>query len=236
MASLRLRTEPTVHQVEVILARVERELAECGARVKRGARGELRFRMPPPWRARGAKLLRLVSAGEINVSAGGVHLNGVFANCLTNATITNMNWEIRQGISEGNGGTLVASGSGSVTMTATGRNGFGFDEFNLLVKGLDVSLDEGTYFLGTNVGDLGGARSFVSTTVGTNSVGSPGGNNGNTFLNSTFFGANFTDWQNLVGPGTWDVSYGVQTDSVPEPATFVAIGLGLAALVARRRK
>ena len=71
MASLRLRTEPTVHQVEVILARVERELAECGARVKRGARGELRFRMPPPWRARGAKLLRLVSAGEINVSAGG---------------------------------------------------------------------------------------------------------------------------------------------------------------------
>ena len=173
---------------------------------------------------------------DFNVGAGGVHLNGVFANCLTNATITNMNWEIRQGISEGNGGTLVASGSGSVTMTATGRNGFGFDEFNLLVKGLDVSLDEGTYFLGTNVGDLGGARSFVSTTVGTNSVGSPGGNNGNTFLNSTFFGANFTDWQNLVGPGTWDVSYGVQTDSVPEPATFVAIGLGLAALVARRRK
>ena len=71
MASLRLRTEPTVHQVDVILARVERELTEGGARVQRGARGELRFRMPPPWRARGAALLRLVSAGEVSVSAGG---------------------------------------------------------------------------------------------------------------------------------------------------------------------
>jgi hypothetical protein len=50
---------------------VERELAACGAHVKRGARGELRFRMPPPWRAQGAALLRLVSAGEVSVSAGG---------------------------------------------------------------------------------------------------------------------------------------------------------------------
>lgn len=71
MASLRLRTEPTVHQTEVILACVERELTECGARVRRGARGELRFRMPPPWRASGAMLLRLVSSGEVRVSAGG---------------------------------------------------------------------------------------------------------------------------------------------------------------------
>ncbi|HEU4631797.1 MAG TPA: hypothetical protein VFS08_18755 [Gemmatimonadaceae bacterium] len=70
MASLRLRTEPTVHQVEVILACVERELAQCGARVHRGTHDELRFRMPPPWRASGAALLRLVSAGEVRVSAG----------------------------------------------------------------------------------------------------------------------------------------------------------------------
>ena len=69
MASLRLRTEPTVHQVEVILGRVEGALHGVGARVQRGGRGEVRFRMPPPWRTRGG-LLRLVSAGEVKVSAG----------------------------------------------------------------------------------------------------------------------------------------------------------------------
>ena len=69
MASLRLRTEPTVHQIEVILDRVEAALHGVGARVRRGGRGEVRFRMPPPWRTRGG-LLRLVSAGEVKVSAG----------------------------------------------------------------------------------------------------------------------------------------------------------------------
>ena len=69
MASLRLRTEPTVHQVEVILGRISQGLAEVGARVERGGRGEVRFRMPPPWRTHGG-LLRLVSAGEVKVSAG----------------------------------------------------------------------------------------------------------------------------------------------------------------------
>ncbi len=69
MASLRLRTEPTVHQVDVILGRIEAALHGVGARVERGGRGEVRFRMPPPWRTRGG-LLRLVSAGEVKVSAG----------------------------------------------------------------------------------------------------------------------------------------------------------------------
>ena len=69
MASLRLRTEPTVHQVDVILGRIEAALHGVGARVQRGGRGQVRFRMPPPWRTRGG-LLRLVSAGEVKVSAG----------------------------------------------------------------------------------------------------------------------------------------------------------------------
>lgn len=69
MASLRLRSEPTVHQMDVILGRVEAVLHEVGAHVQRGGRGEVRFRMPPPWRTRGG-VLRLVSAGEVKVTAG----------------------------------------------------------------------------------------------------------------------------------------------------------------------
>jgi hypothetical protein len=70
VASLRLRTEPTVHQVDVILERIEAELAGRGARVRRGARGELRFRMPPPWRAARAGALLLITRGQVKVSAG----------------------------------------------------------------------------------------------------------------------------------------------------------------------
>ena len=70
MASLRLRTEPTLHQVDVILTCVEGALGARSARVRRGSRGEVRFRMPPPWQAAGAGLLRLVSGGEVNVIAG----------------------------------------------------------------------------------------------------------------------------------------------------------------------
>jgi hypothetical protein len=70
VASLRLRTEPTVHQVDVILTCVEGALGARAARVRRGARGEVRFRMPPPWQAAGAGLLRLVSGGKIDVIAG----------------------------------------------------------------------------------------------------------------------------------------------------------------------
>src|SRR5687768_1524799 len=70
VASLRLRTEPTVHQVDVILACVEGALDRRSARVRRGTRGEVRFRMPPPWQAAGAGMLRLVTSGEVNVIAG----------------------------------------------------------------------------------------------------------------------------------------------------------------------
>jgi len=70
VASLRLRTEPTVHQVDVILACVEGSLDRRSARVRRGTRGEVRFRLPPPWQASGAGMLRLVTSGEVNVIAG----------------------------------------------------------------------------------------------------------------------------------------------------------------------
>lgn len=171
---------------------------------------------------------------DFDVTGGGETVNYLMANVFANTTIASANWEIRQGISEGNGGTLVASGSAAVTQTTNGFDAFGFTGYKLEMSGMNVNLADGTYFIGWNVGDLAGARCFVDTTSGANGIGSPIFN-GNTFLNSSFFGVNFTDWQNLVGPGTWDVSYGVN-NGVPEPATFVAIGLGLAAFAARRRR
>jgi hypothetical protein len=66
------------------------------------------------------------------VGAGGVSITGLFSNDLvltvpasgpdTNApgVVTQAGWEIRSGVSAGIGGTLVASGTGSATQTATG--------------------------------------------------------------------------------------------------------------------
>src|SRR5262249_13614360 len=85
---------------------------------------------------------------DFNVTGGGWHITSVFSDNLANTNITGATWEIRQGISEGNGGTLIASGT-TVTpvVTPTGRSGFGFTEFMVEVNGLSVDLAPGTYWL-----------------------------------------------------------------------------------------
>ena len=70
MASLRLRVEPTVHQIDTILARVEAALAARGAHTARTRTGAVRFRLGAPWRTRRAGLLALLTGGEVKVSAG----------------------------------------------------------------------------------------------------------------------------------------------------------------------
>ena len=47
----------------------------------------------------------------IVTDSGGWNVTAVFSDDLTNTGITGANWEIRQGVSVGNGGTLIASGT-----------------------------------------------------------------------------------------------------------------------------
>ncbi|MBA3724952.1 MAG: hypothetical protein H0W86_00525 [Armatimonadetes bacterium] len=110
-------------------------------------------------------------------------VTSIYANCLTNATDWRHGWEIRSGITDGSGRprSKLAARARS-TQTATERSGFGFDEYERRVSGLAAALPPGTYFVGVNVGDLAGARAFVSSTSGANAVGTPPGNNGNSFL------------------------------------------------------
>jgi hypothetical protein len=126
----------------------------------------------------------------------GWDVDSVFSNDLVSTTIIGASWEIRQGITSGNGGALIASGT-TVTpvVTPTGRSGFGFTEFTVEVTGLDVHLDGGSgvnYHLNvTPIGNLDGNRAFDSTTSGANCIGTPCGDNDNAFLDSTLFGAVF---------------------------------------------
>jgi hypothetical protein len=159
---------------------------------------------------------------DFNVPDGpGWDVASVFSNNLADTGVTGASWEIRQGISEGNPGTLIA-GATTLTpvVTATGRSGFGFTEFTVEATGLSVHLDPGTYFLNvTPIGDLTG-RSFVSTTVGANCVGTPCGNDQNAFWNSNFFGFNWTLTGNQGFP--YDFSMGVNGPSGGGELTLVS--------------
>lgn len=171
-------------------------------------------------------------------------ITSVFSNnFMFNSSIaTTAAWEIRSGVSAGFGGNLLEAGDGADVLTATGRfivvAPYGnIAEYTNSVN-VNVTLGAGTYWLSVapDVGNqpLFGPDSFIGTTSGANAVGTPPGNDGNSFFSSTFFGQSFvpTTDPSIEGPGTWDYSMGVvgtavQT-AVPEPSSLV---LGLVGLV-----
>jgi hypothetical protein len=172
----------------------------------------------------------------------GWHVTAVFSDNLLadSIDVTAADWEIRTGISEGNAGTLVASGTTNspvITGMHCGVNGCLVSEVE--VTGLNVflpMLPSGQhYWLNVTPVGNGNGRSFDETTSGMNCVGTPCGNDQNAFFNSTYFGAYFTSTANESQP--YDYSNGVIGTVVPEPATVALLTCGLGALlIALRRR
>jgi hypothetical protein len=182
---------------------------------------------------------------DFNVTSPlGWHVTALFSdNMFTyGLPVTGADWEIRTGISEGNAGTLVASGTtGSPLLIPTGRY-FGNEliEYTVEVSQLNIflpMLPSGQhYWLNVTPVGNGTGRSFNSTTIGDNCVGTPCGNDDNAFFNSTTFGAFFDHTYNWCG-GCVDFSMGVIGTVVPEPTTIALLTWGVAALlIAVRRK
>jgi hypothetical protein len=176
---------------------------------------------------------------DFHVTGGPMwHVTSVFSRDQADTTITGADWEIRTGISSGNAGTLIASGTTSTPLvTPTGRIIFGRPEYTVQVTGLNLMLPTGpTYWLNVTPIGNGTNRSFNSTTSGLNAVGMPPGNNQNAFFNSTFFGFNFAPTSQVGQP--YDFSNGVIGTVVPEPATVALLTCGVGALLiaVRRRR
>jgi len=186
------------------------------------------------------------------VGAGGVTVTGVFSNdVIENAissnndpgVVTDANWEIRSGVSGGNGGTLVASGSGAATQTDTGLLSENFAVYNIDIEGLNVSLTPGTYWLAV-IPDLGGNdNGYVATTSGANAIGTPQAQDGDSFFTSNVLSFNFLTAIDLIGGdpgdgGNADFSMGVETAPTPEPGTAAlgAVAMLLAGLAAVTRR
>jgi hypothetical protein len=180
-------------------------------------------------------------------------ITSVFSNDVTSPfnsfASTTAAWEIRSGVSAGNGGAVVASGDGADTRTNTGRTStvfapFRTTEFKNQVSGLHVTLLPGTYWLSVAPDTDGAVDSYwyVSTTSGAAAVGTPPGNDGNSFFTSSFQGDFFTPTSNLEGPGNWDYSLGVAGTTAlatPEPTSMtllVAASFGFAGFNYCRRK
>jgi hypothetical protein len=129
-------------------------------------------------------------------------VTGLFSNVLSTVDRISPNqvyWEIRSGVSAGNGGTLVASGTGSGSFIATGRTGLGLTEYTTKVYLTpSVPLVAGTYFMTvipactTSNSTCPSARYFLSDVEDVPPPNKRGFQQGNlAFLNSAFAGANY---------------------------------------------
>jgi hypothetical protein len=112
-------------------------------------------------------------------------------------------YDVRTGVSEGNGGASIASGTGSIQVSATGRNFLGLYEYTIAVSlSAPLALGPGEYWfnatpecLNTLDGSCNVFRQFASnTTQEANNLHGSWQPVHEMFLNSSFFGFTWANW------------------------------------------
>jgi hypothetical protein len=146
--------------------------------------------------------------GNFNVPSGmTVTVTGVLFNVQADANFDPLTgtYDIRQGVSEGNGGTDLANGSGSIQLVATGRNLLGLNEYSLVIQlSSPLTLSAGDYWFnltptctnGSQDGSCSAGRMFVSNVTDRCNDDFHGMDQSNhqIYLNSVYFGRTFANW------------------------------------------
>lgn len=178
---------------------------------------------------------------DFNVTSPyGWNVTGVAGNFYytTDLAGTTANWEIRSGISSGNPGTLIASGTGTVALTSMGTYQPTTTPYNVehvSLTGLNVNLTPGTYWVGIQPITTSG-YGFLGSTSGSNAIGTPAGNDANAYATRPDQSQYFKETTTIDFAGH-DYSLSVSGSSaVPEPAQWIWVPLvGLAILLWKRR-
>jgi len=161
--------------------------------------------------------------GAFNVPSGQTWtVDGLFINTIADGynglDPSTSSWTIASGISAGNSGTVIASGTSTTTGTSfkpTGRLPFGFTEYTLKVRITQTVLTSGTYwvnitpqFTNTANGSCSIAQYFWDNTFGLNRYGPlEPANEG--FFNSSYFGFNYANDCTVSTTGCQALSFGV---------------------------
>ena len=130
-------------------------------------------------------------------------VTGALGNHLSSVSVIDpaqAKWEIRSGVSSGNGGVLLSSGTANAGYHATGRSGFGLTEYTVRIPiSPSVVLTAGTYWVtvipqctNPNNSQCPNARYFLSDVTGTPPPHAKGAQpKDDAFFDSPYFGYSF---------------------------------------------
>jgi hypothetical protein len=138
-------------------------------------------------------------------------VTSIFGHDYMSYTATTANWEIRTGITNGSGGTLLYSGTADpMTMSPDGCNDFGYIGQEVVVTpSVQVNLLPGNYYITIAPVGSGSGRAFVETanSGGPNSVGQPNTVD-DSWFDSSYFNLHWVKASSQVGAPA-NFSYGV---------------------------
>lgn len=154
-------------------------------------------------------------------------------------TFTTVSFDIVSG--DVNTGTVVASGSNInsvnggfmgyrvLNTTASNANNTTRPIYRVSVTGLNFNLNPGSYWLRYSINGTLSTGPFAVPVVPFTYT------NGNAQIDNAGTGT-FVTARDALSQRAWEIPFEMRGTAVPEPATMIALGAGIAAIAARRRR